>query len=159
MSQTYVRSRLEDAVGLDDVRVREHLQDFQLFLDVGYGGLVACLARLHHEDLAVLLAHRLPQHAAPALAQRLHHCELLFERLRPRVLVSLLLRGVSFPKVALPVVAIVPALSVLSVLSVFSALPVVAIVSIVPVLSVVPVLPVFSVLSVVPVVGCLLVDS
>ena len=153
MSQTYVRSRLEDAVGLDDVRVREHLQDFQLFLDVGYGGLVACLARLHHEDLAVLLAHRLPQHAAPALAQRLHHCELLFECLRPRVLVSLLLRGVSFPKVALPVVAIVPALSV------FSALPVVAIVSIVPVLSVVPVLPVFSVLSVVPVVGCLLVDS
>lgn len=156
MSQTYVRSRLEDAVGLDDVRVREHLQDFQLFLDVGYGGLVACLARLHHEDLAVLLAHRLPQHAAPALAQRLHHCELLFECLRPRVLVSLLLRGVSFPKVALPVVAIVPALPVFSV---FSALPVVSIVSIVPVLSVVPVLPVFSVLSVVPVVGCLLVDS
>jgi hypothetical protein len=87
----YVRRRLEDAVGLDDVRVREHLQDLQLFLDVGYGRLVARLAGLHHVDFAVLPAHRLPQHSAPALAQRLHHRELLFEGRRPRQPHALLL--------------------------------------------------------------------
>ena len=108
MRQAYVRSRLEDAVGFDDVRVCEHLQDFQLFLDVGYGGLVACLAGLDHVDLAVLLADRFPQHSSATLAERLHHRELLFEGDRSRGPVSLFLCRVPF--------ALGVALSVLSVL-------------------------------------------
>ena len=81
MSQTYVRSRLEDAVGLDDVRVREHLQDFQLFLDVGYAGRVVGLAGLDCAHLAVSQTDDLPHDAAAALPQVLQHPELTRETL------------------------------------------------------------------------------
>ncbi len=75
------RSRLEDAVGFDDVRVCEHLQDFQLFLDVGYAGRVVGLAGLDRADLAVAQTDDFPHDAAATLAQVLEDLELTREAL------------------------------------------------------------------------------